>query len=86
MSGSGEGEEPPDGDEEDEDSGYRERTRDTVRDKLPRDRRMGGEDDDPLKGAGPKKGTKEYDDQRREREKEKGKSGVGSAGTTEDIK
>lgn len=47
---------------------------------------MGGEDNDPLKGEGPKKGTKEYDDQRREREKEKGKSGIGGAGSVEDIK
>lgn len=38
---------------------------------------MGGEDSDPFKGKGPKKGTKEYDDVRRELEKLKEKSGRG---------
>jgi len=47
---------------------------------------MGGEDNDPFKGKGPKKGTKAYDDLRRDREKQKGDSGVGGAGSVEDIK
>jgi len=43
---------------------------------------MGGEDTDPFKGKGPKKGTPEYDRWRRELEKIKR---GGGAGTPEDI-
>lgn len=73
-------------DDDDADQCYRPKTRDKVRDKLPPDKQMGGEDTDPFKGQGPEKGTDEYDRQRRELEDEKGSAGMGGAGNVEDIK
>jgi hypothetical protein len=51
--------------------GYKPKTREKQPDL------MGGEDSDPFKGKGPKKGTKEYERWRRQLEKDKRKEGRG---------
>jgi len=55
--------------------------RPTTRDKKPDE--MGGEDDDFLKGKGPKRGTPEYEKLRRLREKDKNGEGRGGNGNPE---
>jgi RHS repeat-associated protein len=62
---------PSNGDDDDKDLDYKPKTREKGEDK------MGGEDDDPFKGKGPKKGTPEGEKARRELEDEKHGEGRG---------
>jgi len=55
---------------------YTPSNRDRNQDKCDK---MGGEDNDPNKGKGPKKGTPDYDKWRREHEKRKKETGRGGA-------
>ncbi len=64
-----------------EEEHYKPKTRDKVREKLPADKQMGGEDADPFKGKGPKKGTDEYEAARRALEAAKQEHGIGGAGS-----